>query len=139
MFLNMIVTVFYQDPSQPSISKPKISDTPAIHGPQAFKEILSCQGLFYFHKSDIPKSYKVDNELNKTDKTDAAQLKDLAWSLSRIGVTENQVSAYSQTQRMSPWSAGSFMWTEESVPVKIFAFYRYCPIQSHSLPQCTQL
>jgi len=52
------VTVLYQDKPLSLIQKPKISDTQITHGPQAFKEVLSCQVLSEFYKPahhpDIP-------------------------------------------------------------------------------------
>ncbi|KAG0727783.1 hypothetical protein GWK47_033909 [Chionoecetes opilio] len=66
------VTVLFQDKPVSSPCKPKISDTQVTHGPQAFKEILPCQILSDFHKSarnsDIPASYKVNDEVYKSAK-----------------------------------------------------------------------
>ena len=74
------VTVLFQDKPPSLTAKPKISDTLVQHGPQAFKEILSCQIISDFHKSarrpDIPASYEVTNEIYKSDKSIAAKLKD---------------------------------------------------------------
>ncbi len=84
-----------------------------------------------FNKSvcrpDIPESYKVDDELYKSNKADEAKLKDMAWSLSRIEVIENHVSVLPMTQSMPSWSARNSIWSEETIPVKILTFLPVLP------------
>jgi hypothetical protein len=125
------VTMLYQDKSLSMPHKPKISDTVVTHGPKAFKEILPCQILADFHKpskcADIPVSYKVDDHIYKSANVDATKLKDTAWSLACLDVTEDEILIYPESQKMPSWSASNSVWTEENIPVKILAFLPVLP------------
>ena len=75
--------------------------------------------------SQHPTRYLNTSTIQK--KADEAKVYNTAWSLSRLGITQSEVSMCSESQTMPSWNAANSLWTEENIPMKVLAFLPVLP------------
>ena len=129
------VTVLFQDKSPHVNKKPNISESAVIHGSKVFKSELPCQVLKEFtkpsKKAGLHEDFTVADELFMMDEKEYTplKLKDMAWSLARCHITDNEVSYFSSSnsQLMPSWSSFNSIVTDENVNEKIVGFLPILP------------
>jgi hypothetical protein len=130
------VSVLFQEKPAQTVSKPNISDSGITHGSKVFKTELPCQILKEFikpaMKASLPEDYVVADELYAMDKTEHENItrKDMAWSLSRLDLSETYqgiVSPVCKSQSMPSWSAFNSLVTKENLNEQVVGFLPLIP------------
>ena len=103
------VSVLFQDDDGLKVEKPKISETRTEHGPKNFTCELKCQVLQPFYtpakRADLSTDYITETHPVDQDLLQAVMTKDLAWSLARLDLSENQtqINVKPSDQTMPAW------------------------------------
>ena len=127
------VSVLFQDDDGSRIGKPKVSETRTKHGQKTFKCELECQELQTFRKpakkADLPIDYNVETHPVNQDLLDEVRTKDLAWSLARIDLSEQQdtVNIRPTEQSMPSWRETNTVLSMTNIPRKRVGFLPVLP------------
>ena len=137
------VMVLYQNEQKDALGKPKISETPVLHGPKSLKSTLPFQNRLEYHKPAIRPSlandYAVSDELYILGGDQKLQVikKDMAWCLARLNFDNDSVQMEPDIQTMPSWSASNSLWTSEILSIKSVAFLPVIPYPVTDLLQFT--
>ena len=127
------VSVLFQDDNGPKVEKPRISETKTEHGPKTFNCELKCQELQPFYKpakkANLSADYATDTHTVDQDFLQSVRTKDLAWSLTRLDLSENQTSINIKPshQTMPAWRETNKVLSERDIHKKRVGFLPVLP------------
>lgn len=127
------VSVLFQDDDGSKVEKPRISETRTEHGPKTFNCELKCQELQPFYKpakrADLSADYATETHPVDKDLLQAVRKKDLAWSLARLDLSENQTSINIKPsdQTMPAWRETNTVLSEKDISKKRVGFLPVLP------------
>ncbi|KAJ8050924.1 hypothetical protein HOLleu_04307 [Holothuria leucospilota] len=125
------VSVLFQGDDGSKVQKQRVSETRTEHGPKTFNCEHKCQELQPFYKpakradlSNATETHPVDQDLLQ-----AVRTKDLAWSLARLDLSENQTSVNIKPsdQTMPAWRETNTVLSEKDIPKKRVGFLPVLP------------